>query len=128
MSDEKSVTPAAQARPQRRHRGLLTGVGLILVGILFLLHNLDVIDFRYSWESWPLLLVFFGVIRMLERSDRSSGLWLVLIGLWLFVNERELWGFTYSNSWPLLVVVVGLSMVWKAMRGATTPPANGESR
>ncbi len=129
MSDERIPVPtAADARPRRGHRGMATGFGLIVLGVLFLLHTLDVVDFRYSWEWWPLLLVLFGVIRMFERSDRSSGLWLVLIGLWLLVNEREISGFTYHDSWPLLVVVVGLSMVWTATRGAAAPPSNGEAQ
>lgn len=128
MNDDERIVPtAAQARP-RRHRGrgsLATGLALILIGVLFLLDNLHLVHFRLAWEAWPLILVVFGVVRMIDAPDRSSGLWLVVIGLWLFINEMELWGFTYGDSWPLLVVAVGLSMVWKALRRNTAPPSDG---
>ena len=128
MNGEKHIVPtAAHARPQR-HRGrgsLATGLALILMGVLFLLDNMHVVRFHFFSDAWPLILVVFGVVRMIDAPDRSGGFWLVAIGLWLFVNEMELWGFTYHDSWPLLVVVGGLSMVWKALRSGTAPPASG---
>ena len=138
MSDERAqegqaatdtywVPTASHARPRgiRGHGSLATGLALILAGVLFLLDNLRIVDFRFAWEAWPLFIVIFGVVRLIDSRDRSSGLWFVAIGLWLFVNEWELWGLSYGDSWPLLVVVFGISMVFKAMRGSHTPPANG---
>src|SRR5262245_37774879 len=114
-------------RPRGR-RGLGTGVGLMLLGVLFLLANLRLVDFHFTWDAWPLFIVIFGVIRLIDSPNRGSGLWLIAIGLWLFVNEWEIWGLTYHDSWPLLVGPVGLSMVWKAVRGSTAPPSAGGSR
>ena len=138
MSDEQTqgaqagpgtgwVPTASHARPSgtRGHRNLATGLALILAGALFLLDNLRIVDLRLAWDAWPLFIVIFGVVRLIDSRDRSSGLWLIAIGLWLFVNEYELWGLSYGDSWPLLVVVVGISMVFKAMRGSQEPPANG---
>ena len=131
MSDEKNLPPGTTVGGAPRHRGrrgLATGVVLILLGLLFLLDNLRLLDFGYAWEMWPLLLVAFGVVRMIDSRGQGSGIWLVVIGLWLFVNEREIWGLTYHDSWPLLVVMIGLSMVWKAVRGGAAPPSAGGSR
>ena len=113
----------------RGRRGLATGVALMLLGLLFLLANLRLVDFRFTWDAWPLFIVIFGVVRMIDSPNRGSGFWLIAIGLWLFVNEWEIWGLTYHDSWPLLVVLVGLSMVWKAVRGSNAaPPSAGGSR
>ena len=113
----------------RGRRGLATGVALMLLGLLFLLANLRLVDFRFTWDAWPLFIVIFGVVRLIDSPNRGSGLWLIAIGLWLFVNEWEIWGLTYHDSWPLLVVLVGLSMVWKAVRGSNAaPPSAGGSR
>lgn len=131
MNGDPHIVPtAAHARPQghRGRGGLATGLVLILLGVLFLLDNLHVVHFRLFSDAWPLILVIFGVVRMIDAPDRSSGLWLVTIGLWLLVNELELWGFTYHDSWPLLVVAVGLSMVWKALRRSSAPPDQGGAR
>ena len=121
MSLQQRWAPTASHARPRGHRsrggGVLTGMALIVIGTLFLLHNLDVVDFDFSWHAWPLFLVLFGVVRLIERSDRSSGLWLIAIGLWLYVNENNVWDMDYSNSWPFLLVFGGLMMVGKALRG-----------
>ena len=44
------------------------------------------VDFDFSWRAWPLFLVLFGVVRLIERSDRSSGLWLIAIGLYALAS------------------------------------------
>jgi hypothetical protein len=104
-------------------------MALIVIGTLFLLHNLDWVDFDFSWRAWPLFLVLFGVVRLIERSDRSSGLWLIAIGLWLYVNENNVWDLDYGSSWPFLLVFGGLMMVGKALRGnGVAPPAQETGR
>jgi len=126
MRSQNRWTPTASHARPRGHRGrgsgVLTGLALIVVGTLFLLHNLDVVDFDFSWRAWPLFLVLFGIVRLIERSDRSSGLWLVAIGLWLYANENAVWDLDYGNSWPFLLVFGGLMMVGKALRGTEAPP------
>jgi len=131
MNGEKPFVPTAAPSRPPRHRGrggLATGLVLMLVGVLFLLDNLRLVHFRFFSDAWPLILVVFGVVRMIDAPERSSGLWLVAIGLWLLINENEIWGLTYHDSWPLLIVVAGLSMVWKALRGHTVPPAKGSGQ
>jgi hypothetical protein len=58
-----------------RSSGLFTGLVLLSVGFLLLLHNyghLDLHDFLSRW--WPLLIVFWGVVKLYERTvGRSFG-------------------------------------------------------
>jgi hypothetical protein len=102
-------------------------MALIVIGALFLLHNLGVTDFDFSWHAWPLFLVLFGVARLIDRNDRSGGLWLIAIGLWLYVNENGIWDLDYGNSWPILLVFGGLMMVGKALREEESPPAESDA-
>jgi DUF4097 and DUF4098 domain-containing protein YvlB len=56
-------------RTPTRSSGLFTGLVLLSVGFLLLLHNyghLDLHDFLSRW--WPLLIVFWGVIKLYERT------------------------------------------------------------
>ena len=119
MCTEHRWAPTAEHARPRGHRGrgsgVLTGVALVVVGALFLMHNLGLTYIDFSWHAWPLILVVFGLIRLIERSDRSSG-------LWLYVNENAVWGLDYDISWPFLLVFGGLMMVGKAMRGRAAPP------
>jgi DUF4097 and DUF4098 domain-containing protein YvlB len=56
-------------RTPTRSSGLFTGLVLLSVGFLLLLHNyghLDLHDFLSRW--WPLLIVFWGVVKLYERT------------------------------------------------------------
>lgn len=57
------------AGTQTRSSGLFSGLVLLSVGILLLLHNyghLELQEFFAHW--WPLLIVFWGVVKLYERT------------------------------------------------------------
>jgi hypothetical protein len=37
------------------------------------------------------------------------------VGLWGLISETRVFGFGYSTSWPLLVILAGVAIVWRAM-------------
>ena len=39
---------------------LIIGLGIILVGTLILLDNLDLIEAQYLFRYWPILLIAYG--------------------------------------------------------------------
>jgi hypothetical protein len=56
----------------RRHSGIFSGLVLLSVGCLLLLHNyrgLDLSSVLFRW--WPLVLIFLGVIKIYERFAMS---------------------------------------------------------
>jgi DUF4097 and DUF4098 domain-containing protein YvlB len=62
---------------RRRSPSLFSGIVLILIGVLFLLHYFRG-DFPSLWELltrwWPLLLILWGVVRLIERmAPRQPG-------------------------------------------------------
>jgi hypothetical protein len=50
-------------------------------------------------------------------------MWMLLLGSWGLVNEFHVYGLHYQNSWPLLIVLAGLNMVWRSVEA---PP--GQNR
>jgi len=57
------------ASTQTRGSGLFSGLVLLTVGILLLLHNyhrLDLSEFFTHW--WPLLIIFWGAVKLYERT------------------------------------------------------------
>lgn len=99
-------------------RQLMWGLVLILVGISFLLDRLDIIEVRGLWHYWPLVLIVFGINKMIgypTARHYSSGLWLVFIGVWLFATLENLFGLTWSNSWPFVIIASGVSMILRPM-------------
>jgi hypothetical protein len=40
----------------------------------------------------------------------ANGLWTVFMGLWLFAVLEGMFGLTFRNSWPLVIIFAGVSM------------------
>lgn len=65
----------SRCRFSGRH-GLLRGAGLVLIGVLFLLLNLGVLESHVFRTWWPLLLIAAGAARLFVyawRGNRSGG-------------------------------------------------------
>lgn len=93
---------------------LMWGLVLVIVGVTFALDQMDVIDIRGVWHYWPLLIVISGINKMIgypTAKHFSSGLWMVFIGLWLFAVLDHMFGLTFRNSWPFLIIACGVSMI-----------------
>lgn len=101
------------------------GWGLVIIafGLLLLADRYERFDFTFSGEFWPFILVALGVGRLLQAPDwavgrtHRSGWGLLAVGLWALAVELNLWGLTYDNAWPLLVIGFGISLVWRATSG-----------
>jgi Domain of unknown function (DUF5668) len=55
-----------------RFRGIMGAVVLMTVGVLFLLQTLDMFNLNFH-QTWPLLLISIGVVKMLQRSASTEG-------------------------------------------------------
>ena len=93
---------------------LMWGLVLVGVGVTVFLDRMDMIDVQQMWHYWPLLMVVFGINKMIgypTAKHFSSGLWSVFIGLWLFAVLEHLFGLTLRNSWPFFIIACGVSMI-----------------
>ena len=106
---------SAQAEDYRLSRPhFVGGVILILLGVAFLLDEFRVADFgdliaRY----WPLFVIIAGVARLFQPGRLASGIWVIAIGAWLFISNLGLFGLHWGSSWPLLLVLIGVSMIFE---------------
>lgn len=92
-------------------RTLFWGIVLIGAGVLFFLDRMDVFDLHnllHSW--WPLIIVLVGISNLLCRSV-ARGIAIIAVGVWLQLVTLGMFGLTFNNSWPLLLIVFGASMV-----------------
>ena len=57
------------AHTQSRSSGLFSGLVLITVGVMLLLHNYGHLDLRHFFKHWwPLIIIFWGVVKLYERT------------------------------------------------------------
>ncbi len=101
-----------------RWDGLVWGLGLIGLGVLFLLHYMGLLAWQ-SWSTWwPALVIGLGLLRLLtaRRPRRIGGaVNLILLGCWFMVATNHWYGLTWTNSWPLALVAVGGGIVARAI-------------
>ena len=101
-----------------RWDGLVWGVGLIAMGVLFLLHYLNLVAWAEWSVWWPALVIFLGSVRLLTaRNPRRIGdsVTMLLMGGWFLVATNHWYGLEWGNSWPLALVAVGIGTVVRAL-------------
>lgn len=98
---------------------VVLGICLIALGVLFTLENFG---FRDIWAFWPVLLVVVGLSKLLwpaSPSSRRMGVVVLAIGVILLLDENHL-GVIELDFWdlfPLIFVLVGISILWRGLAG-----------
>jgi predicted membrane protein len=107
---------------RRRHHspasGLFFGGVIVAIGLLLLLDNMHIIRMRDVWQYWPLLLVVFGLSRIVECHTPSSLIWgglVALIGGLIFLDNLYPGMINFNFIWPLIIIAFGLTLLWKAL-------------
>jgi len=104
-----------------------TGLLLVASGTLLLLVQRDVVELESVWRYWPVALIVVGIIKLVapgQGRDLPNGTLETLAGLWFLACNLNWLGFTYRETWPLVLVAIGLSQAVKALQPgrAAVPP------
>jgi predicted membrane protein len=96
--------------PLRVTPQIILGLLIIAFGVILTLDNLDYLEAGDILRYWPLLLVAFGLARLLGTngtSGRLSGGVMVVIGLWPTADELAAFPLDFERWWPMILVAVG---------------------
>lgn len=97
---------------------MILGLFLMVVGILALLDNLYVIELGSLWRFWPLIIVVLGLNKLINTAtvrERGEGIWWIFLGLWLFVSIYHVFGLGFRDTWPMLLIAWGISMLYRSV-------------
>ena len=96
-------------------RRLIVGLILMTLGVVFYLHNVNLLELDRVWRFWPLLMGVLALERFINRGPLAMEghvLLIVATGLQLMFLERysllERW-------WPLAVIWLGIVIVLRAL-------------
>ena len=95
---------------------LVLGTVAIILGILFTLNNLGIIEVSDYLRFWPVALIAFGMAVFLESSKtpgQFAGGVVMLAGMLLLLNNLGVLRFRLHDWWPLLLVLIGISIIWR---------------
>lgn len=94
------------------NRRAALGTIFILIGTLFLLDNLNMIDFsipRYLF-TWQAILIVIGIFQ-LGTGNTKGGVILLTLGIvfWLPVY----YNISFRDYWPVLIILLGISFFFE---------------
>jgi hypothetical protein len=99
---------------------VILGLFVIGLGLLFLLDNLDIFEYRRIFAFWPSVFILIGVIKLTDTKSANGkviGGALIAIGTLLTLNHMGFLSFNWRNLWPLVIIGVGGSVVYRALWG-----------
>jgi hypothetical protein len=103
-------------KEQHWRKQLTWGIILTGVGVAFLLDRSGALHWGTAWRYWPLLLVVAGISNLVPPTNVKlvlDGLSYVFFGAWFYCAFEHIWGLTFGNSWPLLLIMWGVTLVLK---------------
>ena len=114
----------SQTEPSQHkiRKNLVTGLTLIFIGSVFLLDRLEILNVRQIWllnvhqfwHFWPVFIALVGINKMVGAEESTQfirGCFQVVLAVWLYACLEHLWGWSFSNSWPVLLIGYGLSHI-----------------
>ena len=114
-----------QRRMERRQRhfrsgggGIVLGGLIVIIGLFILLDNMGIVRVHDVWRYWPVLLIVFGVSRILESRAPAGYIWggvVTLAGALILLDNLDIVVFDFNLVWPLLLIAFGLSMLLRSM-------------
>ena len=107
--------------------GMIIGLAVIAVGVLFLLRNVGIVYFDDLWQFWPVILIVVGLSKFANPHSASnvvSGLLISGIGtVFLLRNLGYFYGDVWSYLWPGILIAIGLSILVKHLERIHEPPS-----
>jgi len=109
----------------RRHSGAVSarlwfGIAILSLGILWTLDNLDILESEPILGWWPLLLIAFGVSKLLQKDQPrmlvASMLW-IFFGVLLLGRTQDIIPWNLFELWPVLLILFGAAIVYRATQG-----------
>ncbi len=99
---------------------VILGAFVIGMGVLFLLDNLDIFDYRRIISFWPAVFILFGVVKLLDSVSphgKVVGTVLIGVGVALTLDRLGYVNVDMQTAWPLLIIALGGAVVYKALTG-----------
>jgi Domain of unknown function (DUF5668) len=114
---------AGQCRWDGNRHHISMGVIFIAVGGFFMLRQwgyleTDWLGIHFRWWHLFLLISVSGLCEILSARNLrhvGKGIYLMVLGFWLFACFDHSWGWTFFNSWPVILIALGVNVVLRGM-------------
>jgi predicted membrane protein len=93
---------------------LVFGSFIVLLGVIFTLSNIGLIDGEDYLQYWPAFLILYGVVKLVQCRTTSGRIWSVawiVIGGTMLLNTLHLAHIHIWDYWPIILILVGFGMM-----------------
>lgn len=100
---------------------ILWGVVLIVIGLIYAINALDIMDINIFFKGWwTLFIIVPSLIGLFDEKDRQGSLIGLFIGVILLLAVRDVISFELVLKLiiPFVLVVIGLSIIWSEISGS----------
>ncbi len=127
------VDPSVRSPRPRVTAQVMLGFLIIVMGVLFTLDNLELIDARDYMQYWPAGLVAIGLVKLRHAARTGQGwfggLAFAVIGTWMLIARIVYFTIDARDLFPMLLVALGGYLVWRGFGGTRRAPApDGQSQ
>jgi predicted membrane protein len=106
---------------------VVVGLMIAILGVLFTLDNLNVLNAGDFLQFWPTVFIVIGLAQLASSSNNShvwSGSIWIGIGVLLIVSRLGGLRVNVWSLWPLLLVLLGARIFWRSFSwNPRNPPA-----
>lgn len=111
---------------------LIVGLGILTLGLLWTLDNLNLIESHAITQWWPTILIAVGLVRFLDpRCSRIGSFFITVLGVLLLLDTLDYANVDFGDLIPIGIAVLGAKLVWDALgrrpgraREANSDPAS----
>lgn len=126
QAHDETLNPTTAIRIAPR---LLVGLGILALGLLWTLDNLDLIESEQITEWWPILIVAIGLVRLLDPiKSKLASVLMIVIGTLILLDSIDVSEIDLGDLIPLAVAAIGAKLIWDALRrrsyGAAVPTSD----
>ncbi|HET8799482.1 MAG TPA: DUF5668 domain-containing protein [Thermoanaerobaculia bacterium] len=95
---------------------LIVGLGILTLGVLWTLDNLDIIESSAITDWWPLIVILAGVVRFLDpRANRLASVLIAAVGVLLLLDTLDYADIDFGDLIPIGIALLGAKLVWDAL-------------
>ncbi|HYC62489.1 MAG TPA: DUF5668 domain-containing protein [Thermoanaerobaculia bacterium] len=108
---------------------LIVGLGILTLGTLWTLDNLNVLESEDFTRWWPLILIAIGVVQFIGRTTNRVGpVLLMIVGALFLASSLDYIDFDLGDLIPLAIAAWGAKLVWDALARRSAPVSKGAAR
>jgi len=111
--------------PRHPNRHFILGIIVLFVGLVLLLDQLGFGEASKIFLFWPLILIYFGVQKLVSSSSMVGRFWggfLALLGISFQLEALGLTGIRFGTIWPVFLICAGVLLVLRRYESRNTPP------